>query len=124
MSSDQILPLTRMIKFLQKNWIYGLFIFAVVFFIVTEFTKRNQQRQGEIRLSLKTFRTGIGWGYDIYTNDSVFIHQEFIPAIEGRKSFVSEEEAKLIGNLALSKMKHRKLPMILLSEIDSCKITR
>lgn len=101
-----------------------MFVFAVIFFIVTQLSKKKQLRQGEIQVSLKTFHTDIGWGYDIFTNDSLYIHQEFIPAIEGRKGFVTEDQAKLIGNLAISKMKHRRLPMILLSEIDSCKISR
>jgi hypothetical protein len=113
-----------MINAIKKNWIYGLFVFAVVFFIITEYSSKNQQRPGQIKISLKTFRTDLGWGYDICTNDTIFIHQEFIPAIEGRKGFVTEDEAKTIGNLAISKMKNKGIPMILLSEIDSCKITR
>jgi len=110
-------------QMIKKNWIYGLFVFAVILFIITQFSKKPK-RPGEIELSVQTFKTGIGWGYDVLTNDSVYIHQEFIPAIEGRKGFTTEAQARTIGNLALSKMKSRKLPMITLAEIDSCKISR
>jgi len=120
MSSDLILRMMQMIK---KNWIYGLFVLAVIFFIITQLSKKRKH-PGEIQLAVKTFQTDLGWGYDILTNDSVFIHQEFIPAIEGRKGFATETDAKLIGGLAVSKMRNRKLPMITLSEIDSCKISR
>ncbi len=112
-----------MMQMIKKNWIYGLFVFAVIFFIIKQFPKKTK-RPGEIELSVQTFETGMGWGYNVLKNDSVYIHQEFIPAIEGRKGFRTEEEAKIIGNLALLKMKTQKLPMITLAEIDSCKISR
>lgn len=108
---------------IKKYWIYGLFVFAVTLFIITRFTKKAK-RPDQIELSVKTFQTGIGWGYDIYTNDSLYIHQEYIPAIEGRKGFVTEADAKKIGDLAMEKMKHHKLATIFVSELDSCKISR
>ena len=108
---------------IKKYWIYGLFVFAVTLFIITRFTNKSKS-SGQVALSVKTFQTGIGWGYDIYTNDSLYIHQEFIPAIEGRKGFITEADAKKIGDLAITKMKHNKLPVILVSDLDSCKISR
>ena len=106
---------------IKNNWIYALFVFAVILFIVTRFNKRHT---GELQISSKTFHTDIGWGYDIYTNDTLFIHQEFIPAIEGRKGFQTEAEAKQVANLSLERMKHRKLPMILIKDLDSLHISR
>ncbi len=122
MSSNQTLQKMTWIK---KNWIYGLFIFAVVLFIVTRFKSKTPHPE-LVKISLKTFRTDMGWGYDIYKDDSIYVHQEFIPAVEGRKGFVSKADAEKIGNLAIEKMTKRKqtLPEILLSDLDSCKITR
>ena len=77
-----------------------------------------------VRISLKTFQTNLGWGYDIYKDDSIYIHQEFMPAVEGRKGFATEADAEKTGKLALSKMHQQKLPVILLSDLDSLKITR
>lgn len=74
------------------------------------------------KLSLKTFHTVAGWGYDICVNNTVYIHQDCIPARSGRKGFATEKEAGVIGNLALSKMNHGGLPVISLSELDSCHI--
>ncbi len=108
---------------IKKYWIYGLFVFAVAFFIYKR-VLHTPKRADQVELSVKTFETGIGWGYDVYTNDSLYIHQEFIPAIEGRKGFASEADAKKIANLAITKMKHNKLPVILVSDLDSCKISR
>ena len=107
---------------IKKNWIYILFVFAIILFIVTRFKKSTNGHQGEVLLSLKTFQTPLGWGYDILTNDSVFIHQEFIPSIEGRKGFLSEAEASIVGNLSIERIKHRQLPNIKLTDLDSLHI--
>jgi len=110
---------------IKKNWIYILFVFSVILFFVTRFTgKKEQKRSGEIQLSSKTFQGSAGWGYDIYTNDTLYIHQEFIPAAEGRKGFATKDDAEKIAQLALSKLKYSKLPVITLEEIDSLGIKR
>jgi len=67
----------------------------------------------------------LGWGYEIYANDTLLIHQTFIPAVQGKKGFVSEEEAKTIAKLVIKKMATSKgLPPISVQELDSCGITR
>ena len=113
-------------QWIKKNWIYGLFIFAVGLFIFTRFKGGAPQNPGLVRISMKTFHTSNGWGYDIYRDDSIHVHQEFIPAVEGRKGFASQADAEKIGNLAAAKMiKYKQqLPEILLSDLDSCKIAR
>ena len=116
-----MLPIIRSIK---KHWIYFLFVFAVSFFAVTSLVQKNNTHNQEIQLTLKTFHTNLGWGYDVYTNDSVYIHQPYIPALEGRKGFASEAQAIQTGNLAISKMKQRKLPVISLAELKSIGITK
>ena len=73
---------------------------------------------------MKTFQTSSGWGYEIYANDSIYIHQENIPAIEGKKSFETKEDASIIGNVALEKLKKGKIPMINIKDLDSCHIKR
>jgi hypothetical protein len=109
---------------IKNNWVYLLFAFAVVLFIVTRFT-RGEKNDGKIRISVNTFHTDLGWGYDVLTNDSVYIHQEYIPAIQGRKGFASETEARKIGNLVMQKIKHRdQLPQITLRELDSSGIIK
>ena len=109
---------------IKKNWIYGLFIFSVLLFAFTKFKGRVLPHANEVNVSLETFHTSAGWGYDIYTDDSVYIHQEYIPAIEGRKGFADEEDANTIGKLVIAKMKHSKFPVITTFELDSCGIER
>src|SRR5690348_2750662 len=51
-----------------------------------------------------------GWGYDILVKDSVFIHQESIPALEGNKPFTSKAQAKEAAMRVISKLKRGQSP--------------
>ena len=106
-------------KLIKKNWAYILLGFAIVFFI---YRKINEPKNA---FETKTFHTQQGWGYEILQNKKVYIHQEIIPGIQGRKSFVSKAEAEKIAALLVLKMRNKKgLPQITVEEIDSLKITR
>ena len=110
---------------IRRNWIYILFAISVILFALSRFTGNNRHnRNNEIKLSSRTFKGDAGWGYDIYTNDTLYIHQEFIPAAEGRKGFSTKEDAEKISRLALAKLKSCKLPVITIEEIDSLGIKR
>ncbi|MDB5211504.1 MAG: hypothetical protein JWQ30_2331 [Sediminibacterium sp.] len=109
---------------IKKNWTYLLFALALLFFAFTRLKKEYREHAGEVKISLITFHTPVGWGYDVYTNDSLYIHQEYIPAANGRKGFCSEAEANTIGRLVIAKMKYSKFPVISLKELDSCEIKR
>ncbi len=107
---------------IKKYWAYLLLLFSIIFFIYQKVIKENQS------LQVKAFNThNKGWGYDIYKDNKLYIHQEIIPAIEGRKCFASKDEAMRLGELVARKIKQGKgggLPQITIQEIDSLKITR
>ena len=108
-------------QMIKKHWIYLLLLVSIIFFVYKKFIKTNET------LQVKPFTTQQGWGYEIYKKDKRFIHQEIIPAIEGRKTFVSKEEAERVGELVITKMKDGKgggLPQVTVADIDSLKITR
>lgn len=72
------------------------------------------------QFTLKTYKNSSGWGYDIYINNELLIHQPTIPAIAGNRSFKSEEEALKTGNLVLYKIKENISPPSISSmELDS-----
>ena len=64
----------------------------------------------EIRYDCKTFDTDGGFGYDIYINGHVFVHQEHIPAVSGVHPFATESDAWLVGSMAVEKMKQGIVP--------------
>lgn len=62
----------------------------------------------------------LGWGYDLYMDGHLTIHQPILPGVAGNISFSSEEEAKRTGTFALEKMKKSGgLPTITVQELDS-----
>jgi len=107
---------------IKRNWIYVLFVCSAVLWGLTHLAQKTKERAPEKLVSLKTFQTAAGWGYDICINNNVYIHQASIPARSGSKGFSTEEEARMIGALAITKMSRGRLPVIVLSELDSCHI--
>lgn len=108
------------IQMIKKYWVYILFVLSVIVFTITQYQKHQKNA-----IVVKTKQFGkSGWGYEIYVKDSVYISQDVIPSISGRKAFASENEAKKVGELMVAKMKKNLRPVITDFELDSLKITR
>ncbi len=61
-----------------------------------------------------------GFGFDIYQDGKMMIHQNSIPATQGNKAFVTEEEAKAVGALMLYKVSKGIMPpTINVEDLDS-----
>ncbi|HVZ26004.1 MAG TPA: DUF4907 domain-containing protein [Sediminibacterium sp.] len=106
---------------IKKNWVYILFAASVVLFMIT---RLRHDQADQIHLTVNTFPSGDGWGYEIRTNDSVYIHQPYMPAVSGRQIFRAESDARTIGNLVVEKIKKHQIPSITIQELDSCGIRR
>jgi len=110
---------------IKKNWVYLLFGLALLLYIVTRLVNQKNTHRGMARVTYKTIHSdSLGWGYDIYKGTRLFIHQGFIPGAEGKKGFVSEEQAATIAKLAIAKMKYTSFPAITTKELDSCGIIK
>ena len=111
-------------QMIKKYWIYLVFIISLLVFIVSSIYKKKEKNTDQKRfaISVRTFKTEIGWGYDILVNDSSMIHQDIIPGVQGKKGFNSEEDAAKIGNLVLEKIKQKRLPSITLQELKDYQI--
>ncbi len=111
-------------QMIKKNWVYIVFAFAIIVFIISNIYNNKHADKSKVELKVKTYKTDIGWGYDITANDTSLIHQNIIPGVAGRKGFATKEDAEKIGNLVIEKIKNKKLPSITLQELDSFKITK
>ena len=111
-------------QMIKKYWIYLVFIISLLVFIVSSIYKKKEKNTDQKRfaISVRTFKTEIGWGYDILVNDSSMIHQDIIPGVQGKKGFNSEEDAAKIGNLVIEKIKQKRLPSITLQELKDYQI--
>lgn len=64
-----------------------------------------------------------GFGYDLLLDGKKTIHQPTIQAVQGNKSFATEQDAKAVGELAAARMrKTGQLPTISIKDLDSLKI--
>lgn len=69
------------------------------------------------KITTSVFNGLNGWGYDILVNGKLFIHQESIPVIAGKRGFDKKEQAEQAAQLIINKMKRGQLPTITTFEI-------
>ncbi|MDR3713015.1 MAG: DUF4907 domain-containing protein [Puia sp.] len=82
--------------------------------------RHNQQVQFEkthVYVQARPISTSLGWGYEIVVGDTIFIHQEFIPAIPGKHGFRTKEDAMKVGMKIIDKMKHGKVEAITVGDL-------
>ena len=71
-------------------------------------------------VTISTFNTSEGWGYDIYNNGKLYIHQTSIPAVSGNRGFETEEAAKKAGDFVAYKIQNNIMPpTVSVEELDS-----
>ena len=56
------------------------------------------------QVEIKTFKINEGWGYDIFRDGVLYLHQTNIPTVSGNQSFKTEEEALKIAELVKMKI--------------------
>jgi len=100
--------------------------------------KENESKKDSISTTEKTFQAPLeikteknidirtyknetqGWGYDIYKNGRLFIHQPHIPAVSGNEGFHSEQDAEKTAAYVCYKMEQtQSLPSLSINELDS-----
>ena len=71
--------------------------------------------------AIKTYKIdSSGWGYDIYQNDKILIHQPYIPTINLEKHFKTEAGAIKTAELVIKKLNGKVFPPSLSQkEVDS-----
>jgi hypothetical protein len=92
-----------------------IYIFAL-FLLIILFGLSLAGRGHLYRIEL--FKSGQGWGYDILKNGNVYIHQPYIPAVEGQRSFRNKRSAKKTARLVIKKIRNHNLPSVTKEEIQ------
>lgn len=83
-----------------------------------------EQPAPETRYDCKTIDVDGGYGYDIYVDGNLFVHQTHIPAVPGVHPFATESDAWRAGSFAVEKMKQGIVPpTISVEELQSIGIT-
>jgi hypothetical protein len=83
--------------------------------------KKAKLSYDDYKIEIKTIREeGLGWGYDIYLDGALHMHQPHIPAVNGNQGFRDEAAAQKTAELIVWKMKHHiSPPSISTQEMDS-----
>lgn len=103
--------------FLKKFILPGIIIILGIFFY-TAYYNQLKKEQNLVFIQVKAVETTTGWGYEISTNGKPYIRQLIIPAVTGQKSFSTKEDALLVGNKVVEKMKMgEQLPMVTIEEL-------
>jgi len=68
---------------------------------------------------VELYKSGDGWGYDILKKEKVYIHQPFMPAVEGEVPFPDKKSARKTGLLVIKKIRYRESPSLTKEEIRS-----
>jgi len=78
------------------------------------------------KIEVKTFKPdSLGWGYDVYMEGKLYIHQPHIPAINGNRGFRTADDAKKTGEFAAAKIRNNIMPPSLsIMELDSLGVTK
>ena len=119
MNSNQPTPTIQWIK---NNWIYGLFALSVAFFVYKQWLAPKHSSDW-LPIRYTTYHTPLGWGYDVLMNDSIYIHQQQMPAVQGTRGFSSQQEAEKVANLVVDRIRKKELPTIYLRDLDSLHIS-
>jgi hypothetical protein len=107
-------------KGFSRQWIFtGLIVLAAATFFYIGYRQHRQWKKDHILLELKPFQTAKGWGYNIYTDGKVFIHQDIVPALPGNKGFRTREDAMAVGSRVCERLKAGQLPAMTAEEIKA-----
>ena len=99
-------------------------IAALLISLAVIFFSRQNSHEGKIFLHAVAVKTDSGWGYNVLAGDKIYIKQEFIPGLSGRRGFKSATDALQVGNLVVLKISSSQLPTITERELDSLRISK
>ena len=97
---------------IKKNFIIPA-LFLVIILIVIIYAKRGHSYE------IDAFRSDHGWGYDILMNNKVYIHQPYMPAVEGQVPFNDKQSARKTARLVVNKIRKHKSPFVTKEELQT-----
>jgi hypothetical protein len=97
---------------IRKNSIIAV-LFLIIVLIAVIRSKRGHSYE------IDPFRSDHGWGYDILIDNKVYIHQPFMPAVEGQVPFSNKQSARKTARLVIKKIRNHKSPSVTKEELQS-----
>jgi len=100
-------------RMIERKKAIILVLFAVITGVLITLAGRGHFYDVEI------YKSGDGWGYDILKKEKVYIHQPFVPAVEGEVPFPDRKSAKETGRLVIKKIRNNESPALTKKEVQS-----
>jgi hypothetical protein len=95
----------------KRSIIFALF--SVIILLIIAITGRG------LFYEVNIYKSGNGWGYDILKNNKTYIHQPYIPAVEGQIPFSTRQSARKTGQLVIKKIRNHQVPAVTREEIKA-----
>lgn len=107
-------------KRFKKIILFSFIIISISSFSQTKTKDSTNNCSTNQNIKIKTFKIDKGWGFDIYLDNKLFIHQTNIPAINGNKLFAKKKDALKIAKLMKYKICRNIIPpSISIKEINN-----
>ncbi|MCX6276344.1 MAG: DUF4907 domain-containing protein [Bacteroidetes bacterium] len=89
--------------------------------IVAPDTSKNPYKDATVEIKIFSNESDLqGYGYDIYLNQKLYVHQPHVPAVAGSKGFSTPENAKKTGEFVAYKIRNNIMPpSVSPKELDS-----
>jgi hypothetical protein len=102
----------------NRQWILtGVLVLATATFFYIAYRKHHQWRKDHVLIEMKPIHTAKGWGYNIYTDGKVYIHQDIVPALPTNRGFRSKEDAMAVGQKVYDRLVGGQMPMVTAQEV-------
>ncbi len=95
-----------------KGTLSRTFILLLILSALTECRGRSYP------YTTRTYRSFQGWGYDILADKKVYIHQPFMPAVQGEVPFKTKESAEKCARLMIRKLQEHRVPSVTREELE------
>jgi hypothetical protein len=103
----------------SRQWILtGVIALAAATFFYIAFRQHGQWKKDHILVEIKPIHTSKGWGYNIYTDGKIYIHQDIVPAIPTNRGFRTKEDAMAVGKIVYDRLISRQMPMVTAKEVQ------
>jgi uncharacterized protein DUF4907 len=107
---------------MRKWMVTGILVVLTAGTLFGGYYWRQKWRKDHIMVTLRAIHTEFGWGYDIWTDKTRYIHQDVIPGIPGNFGFRTKEDALAVGQLVYDRLIANQMPIVTTRDLDSLKI--
>lgn len=84
---------------------------ACIVALISQSCNQTTKQKKPSTYNARVFKTEkADFGYDIYQDSTLVIHQPIIPSVSGNSGFMSEGEAKKVAELMIDKLNNGVMP--------------